>query len=204
MTKQTTSPASRSKVRIFYVDADLAPGDLSELTNTLTTAIRPTHALSRTGQLQRLTPGTPDGDGNGAGDTPVYLDERAEVIEEPVDETTTPKARRNYRKPQPVDMDMTAGGKKPFEQYAVEKGPTAHRGKYLVTAAWLHDFANLQAITADHVFTCYKAADWTFDVTDPTVTFRQLKKEGLGTLKRGTFSINHLGLAEVKKMKPAT
>jgi hypothetical protein len=52
--------------------------------------------------------------------------------------------------------------------------------------------------------TCYKAADWTFDVTDPAVTLRTLKGERLlDAAGRGKFTVNHLGLAAVQKMKPA-
>src|SRR5438094_1598270 len=47
MPKQNPSPPTRSKVRIFYVDADLAQGDMQELTIAITSAIRPTHVLAR-------------------------------------------------------------------------------------------------------------------------------------------------------------
>lgn len=200
MRKQSPS-SERSKVRIFFVDADLAPGDMEELTHALTSAIRPTHVLTRVGQTQRLAPARADAGGDGAHDAEPALEE-ADLTVEPEREAPTPKGparARSYRKPQPVDLDMNAGGKA-FEEFAKEKAPTSHRGKYLVAAAWLHDYAKVETITADHVFTCYKAAGWTFDVSDPTVTFRQLKMEGLGGLKRGNFSINHLGLAEVQKM----
>ena len=203
MRRQQSGSSERSKVRLFYVDADLAPGDMQELTTALTSAIRPTHVLTRVNPAGKLTTGRlVNGDEDGVVDTDIDLAEVVEVPEEPDSSARTakgPSRPRTYRKPKPVDMDMSAGGKA-FEKFAREKGPTAHRAKYLVAAAWLHDYAKIETVTADHVFTCYKAADWTFDVTDPTVNFRTLKAEGLGALKHGKFSINHLGLAEVKKM----
>lgn len=206
MAKQTpASPSGRSKVRIFYIDADVAPGDLRELTNTFATAIRPTHTVTQTGQVQQLPPATTDGDGNGAHDAPVDLDDTAEVIEQPVDEAAPAKpTARRYKTPKIVDMDMNGDGTA-FEDFARAKGPKSHRDKYLVAAAWCQEHAKQDGITPGHVLTCYKAADWTFDVTDPAVNLRSLKGERLlDSAARGKYRVNHLGLAEVKKMKAAT
>ena len=203
MPKQNSSPPTRSKVRIFYVDADLAQGDMQELTIGITSAIRPTHVLARASTPSRIAPTLTDGGGNGSSDH-TELVEASEIIEEPVNEAPpTPKAatRRTYKKPQPVELNMKAGDKA-WAEFAQEKGPTSHRDKYLVAAVWLQEYAKVQAITADHVFTCYKAADWTFDVSDPAVTLRALKAEGLLVpASRGKFTVNHLGIAEVEKMK---
>src|SRR5438128_2329791 len=78
MAKPNPSPSNRSKVRIFFVDADLAPGDMHELTSALTTAIRPTHVLTRVGATPRLTPA--EDDGNGAREAHADVDEQADVI----------------------------------------------------------------------------------------------------------------------------
>ena len=111
--------------------------------------------------------------------------------------------RRSYQKPVLIKLDMSAGAV-PWAQFASNKGPRSDRGMHLVAAAWLHEHAHFETITPVHVFTCYKSAGWTFDVNDPTGTFRALKEEGLGTLKGGRFRINPLGLAEVEKMTTAT
>jgi len=194
--------SDRSKVRIFYVDADLATGDLETLTAALTQAIRPTHVLAKNGTPARLAAPVTHVDGNGreADEVEEAEVEIAEESEEARSEITGPAKKRMYPKPVPVDIDMKAGGK-PWVEFAAEKGPTAHRSKYLVAAAWLHEYPKLTSITANHVFTCYKAAGWTFDVVDPSVALRQLKGEGLFTGKGGKFEINHLGVAEVEKMK---
>jgi hypothetical protein len=96
---------------------------------------------------------------------------------------------------------MNAGGKS-FESFAAEKGqPTDHTVRYLVAAAWLSEYAKIQTISVDHIFTCYKSAGWTFDVGDPGSPFRYLKRGGFGDTKTGKFTINHLGIAKVEKMK---
>lgn len=208
MPKHNQTSSERSKIRIMFVEGDFAPGDFHELTHALQNAIRPGPFLVRHGLPTR--PGASAATGAVKSES---VGEVAEAEVEALDEgqegdgqvETTGSARgparsRYYRKARPVEMDMAAGGK-PFEDYAAEKGPTSHRSRYLVAAAWLHELAKIEAVTADHVFTCYKTASWTFDVIDPTATFRQLKKEGLGSLKHGTFSINHLGLSEVARMR---
>lgn len=204
MPKSNPPSAQRSKVRIFFVDADLAPGDLQELTTALTSAIRPTHVISRNGTVPRLSSST-------VADGAVSLADVEELESDFVDDTPVveeiteraPAKKRNYRKPVPVAIDMKAGGK-PFPDFAVEKGPSDYRSRYLVAASWLHDYPKITAITADHVFTCYKSAGWTFDIKDPALPLRKLKSEGLGTTKDGNFSINHLGLAQVETMKAAS
>lgn len=207
MPKNSIPNKERSKVRILFVEGDFAPGDLQELTQALASAVRPAQLTSRSAIPLRI------------GATPVNSAAQVESSEVPFqpelaltddvptpeEETTTTTPTRSankprvYRKPQPVNMDMRAGDT-PFTEFAKLKAPESHRERYLVAAAWLHEHARIEEITSDHVFTCYKAAGWTFDIADPTVTFRQLKSEGLGTTKRGTFAINHLGIALVEKM----
>lgn len=197
MAKHSSGSGERSKVRIFFVEADLGPGDMQDLTHALTTAMRPYGTSPRTMFGKVPPPPAPAADG----EQQVEPGEADLVVDEPSPTSVTRQAHRarSYRKPVPVDMDMKAGGLA-FVEYAKQKAPTAHRAKYLVAAAWLHEYASEASISADHVFTCYKAAGWTFDVQDPSAPLRQLKMDGFGTLKRGIFSINHLGIAEVEKM----
>ncbi len=195
MAKHPPSSPERSKVRILFVEADVASGDMQQLTQALTAAIRPAPQIVR----QQIVASA------------ATLAAEPIIDVEPIDAETVeengarhtggkPPARvRTYRKPTPVDMDMKAGGK-PFTDFAAEKKPESHRWRYLVAAAWLDEYAQLKTINIDHVYTCYKAAGWTFDITDPTQVFRDLKADALGATKQGDFTINHLGLAEVEKM----
>lgn len=212
MAKYSQTGSERSKVRIFFVEGDFAPGDLQQLTQALTTAIRPTHVATRGALAGRIAPPAGNGTGaaNGEGDV-------AEVEIEPVGEdfaddaetqvapvSRGPSKPRVYRKPKVVDIDLSGGeGGKSFEEFATEKKPDDHVTRYLVIAVWLHEHAKIETIRVDHVFTCYKSMDWTFDVSDPSWPFRKLKADGMGTTKAGSFSVGHLGIAKVKKMAPA-
>jgi len=205
-----SSSGDRSKVRLLYVDADMAAGDMSSLTNALMAAIRPTHVVGRTGSVQQIAPPAPttaDSNGHGKG-TPDG--EQTELLEEePIasEEPSMPAAKaarsgpRPYRKLNIVEMDMNSGDDS-WMDFAKRKDPGSHRAKHLVAATWLHDNRKLETITVDHIFTCYKFADWIWDVSgDPTTVLRDLKKASLGALTQGKFTINQLGLAEVQKMK---
>lgn len=207
MNKKPSGLSERSKVKILFVEGDFAPGDLKELTQALTSAIKPNviRYLPKAGPqlLANDVRNSNSEDVLDAADEDVYQsDDSPELDDAPEEKAKAPGKPRTYRKPTPVNIDMSSGGKS-FKDFSAEKGPTSHRAKYLVAAAWLHDYAKIESITADHVFTCYKSANWNFDIGDPTVTFRQLKKDALGSLEKGHFKINHLGIAEVFDMKPS-
>lgn len=68
-------------------------------------------------------------------------------------------------------------------------------------AAWFHDHAETPVITADHVYTCYRAMNWTLEVTNPNQPFADVQRKGWGEYKNKTFAINHIGISQVQKMK---
>ena len=201
MDKQNPVGGERSKVRMLYVEGEFAPGEIQALAMTFARPLP-----SARPPQKRIVGASTD---NGA-----VLDAEHEIEinvdgvgEETVEANGTsvsagPKAsrgKRTYPSPATVDIDL-ASGDMPFTTFANEKRPDKQRDKYLVVAEWLRAYGNTPEITAGHVRTCYIAADWTFDVQDPAQPFRNLKKEGLGTISDGKFTINHLGTAAVKKM----
>jgi hypothetical protein len=206
MAKQNQGGGERSRIRLFYVEGDFAPGELRELTHAFSNAVRPTHVLTR-GALTPPRLPAPAADGNGIGSGEIAdaeLDPSEELVSEPADGPAakrTPKPRV-YRKPEAVAIELESGDKS-WKEFAAEKATAAssHRTKYLVAVTWLNEYRDLTTATADHVFTLYKAAGWNFDIGDPTGTFRQLRKDRVGSLDHGSFSVNHLGIAEVNDMK---
>lgn len=200
-------PGGRSKIRLFFVDADLAPGDMEQLTNALSNAIRPTHLITKVPAAPRI--------GSGAAATASQDEmEEAELIDdndegengdELEEQGTVAKAAprvRSVKKVTPVDsLDQNAGGKS-FKEFAAEKGnPIETTSRFLVVAYWLSEYAKISEISVDHVYTCYKFANWTFKLPDPGQFFRNFKKDGLGSNKKGLFSINQIGRARVEEMK---
>jgi hypothetical protein len=200
MAKQPPSPIGRSKVRMFYVDADLASGEMEQLTEALRNAIRPTHMITSAPALSQIT-----GNGRRKTEAEIEMAETAETVSE-VDnddeQPSRPPRQRKYRSPKILsDLDLTGGGKKTFSDFASEKGnPTEHTTRYLIAAYWCADLIGVDTITSDHVYTCYRSAGWTFDVQDPTRAFRKLKSQGYGDLDDGRFTINHIGRSRVEKI----
>lgn len=212
MAKNNNPPqgGGRSKIRLFFVDADLAPGDMQELTNALTSAIRPTHIITKVPAVAHI------GSGPAASAAGTEEVEDAEIVDDfPDDEDAesgageqgnAPKGASRVRSPRKVtvidSLDPNAGGK-PFKEFAVEKGnPADITSRFLIAAYWLDEYAKISEVSVDHIYTCHKfAAGWTFKAADPVATFRYFKREGLGTTKNGLFSINHIGRARVEEMK---
>ena len=201
MPKQPIHPNGRSKFRLLFIDGDLAPGELQDLTQAIAGAMRPTHMLSAGPRPIQIAGGT-------------QAPKADEVVEEEelasaslVEQESTPGAparparERKYRSPNVVnDLRMDAGGKA-FGEFAREKGnPEEHTKRFLLAATWLKHFANLPTVSVDHIFTCYHAVDWRFDIPDPGQPFRKLKSQRLGDTSDGKFTINHIGVARVEKM----
>lgn len=197
-------PSGRSRIRAFFIDADLAPGDMQELTAALTNAMRPTHVISRTTNTARLGRG---GDGSDAveGIDDVEVQE-ADVVDDGADEpgvvASKPAGKpRKYRSPKLVEMNMDGDGT-PFAAFAAAKGnPDDHQTRFLIAAYWLAQHAGVATASVDHVYTCYQAADWRFDIQDPAFPFRRLGKK-YGETKDAKFTIGHIGRSAVEKMKP--
>ncbi|MEO7966253.1 MAG: hypothetical protein ABIT38_20315 [Gemmatimonadaceae bacterium] len=212
MPKPPPPPSGRSKVRVFFVDADFAPGDMEKFTEALTQAVRPENRLSAPPvTVRRLNAGNGKPhlesiETNGDGD--VELEQLEEVESDPV-EVEAPRATtrtRSYPAPKIVtDLDTNAGGK-PFDEFALNKGnPKDHLTRFLIAAAWLYECPKIPTVSMHHVYTCYKAPGntWEWDLKDADGVFRKMKKEGWGEVAKGKFTINQIGRGLVDKMKPA-
>jgi hypothetical protein len=72
--------------------------------------------------------------------------------------------------------------------------PKSNHKRYLKIAAWLHDHRNIEAVTADHIYTCYRHLSWPIDILDFAQPLRELKhKQFFTTPERGKYAINQLG-----------
>jgi hypothetical protein len=204
MPKQPNQPSGRSKIRLLYIDGDLSSGDLRDITQAIAGTLRPVPIIAKAQIASRNA-----ADENSADDKQasgeleeVQETDASENVNEQPETPREPAKPRKYRSPKVVnDLNMKSGGK-PFAEFAVEKGnPSEHMTRYLIATYWLEEHAKISPATVDHVYTCYKAANWSFDVVDPTKAFRNLKSNGDGEVKDGKFTINHLGKDRVEKMK---
>ena len=98
-----------------------------------------------------------------------------------------------------VDVDLKSGDM-PFEDFVREKNPQSMLDKYLTIATWFKRYRQIETVTADHVYTGYKKMGWGTDINDMSQPFRDLKRAGRGEVKKGTFTINHLGEDLIDKL----
>jgi hypothetical protein len=72
-----------------------------------------------------------------------------------------------------------------------------------VIAAWFKLHRKEDAITVDHIYTCYRIIEWSCNIPDFSSPLRALKHKQLFDQKgKGLYAINHLGLAKVDKLGP--
>ncbi|MES0099762.1 hypothetical protein [Mesorhizobium sp. M0019] len=101
--------------------------------------------------------------------------------------------------PKVLELDLMSGGS--FEAFANEHTPKNDTERNLVVLAWFKEHRPDEAVTANHVYTCYRAIKWPSGIDDFSWPLRALKKEQLVTSPhRGQYAINHLGIARVEKM----
>jgi hypothetical protein len=112
------------------------------------------------------------------------------------------RVRSRPRKPAPtpavLELDLTTDTS--LASFAQKANPKSHLKRYLVVAAWFKEHRNIDAITSDHVYTCYRSLKWPLDINDFAQPLRDLKARQYFTApEKGSYAINHLGLQQVEK-----
>jgi hypothetical protein len=203
-TKKTGDmPARSNKIRFVLVEADISDGNLSELTNAITNALKPSYPFVQRPTLPRTTtpqilPPAPNGDEPEIEDTEEPETVETESAEEGT--TSTPKAprKKTYKQPQYLP-DLFADKGAVFKEFAKERAPKNKQQKYLVAAFWLKEHGNNPTVNADKIFTCFKTAGWSVGVLDWAQPFhnlvhsKEMRKEG------NEWVINPLGEDTVNK-----
>lgn len=205
MAKQSTPKSGTSRIRFIMLDAEIPEGDLSQITEAIQNALKPT----ATTIIQQRVQGRP-----AIASLPqeaVEMDanqdfESVDAEEVPDAKPARAKAAPRVRKPSTpkvVDpLDLTSGVS--LESYATPKAPKSEPDRNLVILAWFHEHRANEPVTVGHVYTCYRAMKWPSGIEDFSWPLRALKKEQLiGSPGRGQYVINHLGLARVEKMGAA-
>jgi hypothetical protein len=177
-------------------DAEVPEGEIGQITQAIQNALRgPVQVAAR-----RLPPPAalkaPEANGHaGEAEAEAEFEQEDDVVD--VDVTPAPPTRpRAPRKPAPkpsvIQFDITSDP--PLSSLA---DPKSNHKRYLKLAAWLHDHRGIEAITADHIYTCYRHLGWPTDILDFAQPLRELKhKQYFTTPERGKYAINQLGLAK--------
>jgi hypothetical protein len=191
MAKNSAAAKYPSRIRFVMVEAELGDGDIGQITQAITNALRPAPTA-----LKRIAAPAPQMNGNSEQHS------EPEVIEDGADEVETvdltpgmpkPKTQRKAApKPSVIELDVTSD---PALSSLID--PKSNHRRFLAIAAWLHDHRKIEAVTADHIYTCYRHLGWPTDILDFAQPLRELKyKQYFATPERGKYAINQLGLAK--------
>lgn len=57
-------------------------------------------------------------------------------------------------------LDLQPKGKQKFVDFAAEKQPQIHKERQVCALYWLKEVADLESVNANHIYTCYRVANW--------------------------------------------
>lgn len=200
--QKTTDPA---RIRFVLVDAELPAGtDLGQIAHAIQNALRPAVAAAPPSRTPRALNGpSPNGktveklEAEGDADGAVAESQETEAAEEA---TRNPRPRRKVTSKTPNVLDLHLTGNPSFVDFANQKNPKSQADRFLVIAAWLKDHCEIGAITPDHIYTCYRIAKWSTNISDFAAPLRSLKHRQLMGQTEAGYEINHLGLARVEDL----
>lgn len=191
MAKQAARSGGTSRIRFVMFDAEVPEGEIGQLTQAMQKALLGTTPITVQRVVAPAALKAPETNGNGS-----EPEVEAEAdFEEPSMEAAPARAktpRKPAPKPNVIDIDVTS---EPALSTLVD--PKSNHKRYLMIAAWLHDHRNTPAVTADHIWTCFRHLKWPTDILDFAQPLRELKhKQYFTTPERGKYAINQLGLAK--------
>jgi hypothetical protein len=179
--KPSASRTGTSRIRFILLDAEIAEGDLGQITTAIQNALKPngtaTHRLSSQ-PAPRI---------ESSGIAEAYPDLENGLIDQTIEappEADAPRAPREAptRKPtapKVLDLDMTSGVS--LESFAATHAPKNDIERNLVVLAWFKEHRKEEAVTANHVYTGYRALKWPSGIDDFSWPLRALKRDQLVT-----------------------
>lgn len=196
----TTKTGGTSRIRFVMVDAEIADGDIGQITQAIQNALR---GPSPSVVIKHIA--APAAMNNGATESQEF--EEGEVQEtngvDVVDATLQPAKQRVIRKPAPTPniIDIEMNNEVSLATFAQNKDSKSQHKKYLIAATWLKEHRNIDAISSDHIYTCFRSIGWPTNILDFAQPLRELKsKKYFTSPEKGLYAINHIGLDYVKKL----
>jgi hypothetical protein len=210
MAKGSTSKSGgTSKVKIFYMEADLQEGEITQVTQMIQ------NALGGRPAVQRLNgPAAPRSLPALVNDVAhTELDSTAEVVDEVEveDVAAVPAKVKAPRKTRPPNLDnaVKPGEEPTFAAYTSSMNLKSNAKRILAVAGWLYEQRDAMSITGDRAYTCFRFVDWKTAEVDFDQPLRQFKSDKLleqSTEQKGSgeYSINDLGLKKVAELRSSS
>jgi hypothetical protein len=201
MARSTGKGGGPSRIRFIMVEADLGDGDIGQVTQAISNALRgptPTTIKRIAAPVQPLNGHADQADAEVIDDE---LDEAAEAA----DATPRVTRQRLERKPAPTPevLSIDFNSAEPtLSAFVAEHKAESHQPRYLVAAAWFHEHGGVTKVTPAHIYTAYRWLKWPLTLKDFAQPLRDHKRDKLfGSTEKGTYTINHIGLQRVADMK---
>ncbi|CDN46537.1 hypothetical protein [Neorhizobium galegae] len=198
MAKGTTAKTGgTSKIRFIMVEAEIADGDIGQITQAIQNALKTSSPVT----TQRIAGPSVKAV---AREAEIDADDEVEEAEVVEIETTVraprPKVQRAAKPaPEVLELDMTSGTS--LASYVHGANPKSNNKRYLLIAAWFKEHRETPAVTAAHIYTGFRTLKWPVNIPDFAQPLRDLKFAKYMTApEKGHYAINHLGIAEVEAM----
>lgn len=165
MAKQPTSKNGTSRIRFIMLDAEIPEGDLSQITSAIQNALKPATTI-----IQQRLPAHQSNTTLPLGSTDADDEPKEELVEFeddiPAEAPAQVRVARQRRPtvPKVLELDLTSGVS--FESYAAKHSPKNDTDRNLVVLAWFKEHRPDEAVTANHVYTCYRAMKWPSGIDD--------------------------------------
>ena len=164
MAKQSPPKTGVARVRFIMVDAEIPDGDLSQITMAIQNALKPTVIQQRVNPQAR--PNALAFESSEADDERLVEDpqeDAEEVTTEPVRRARSAKPRK-YASPKVIPLELFA--EPSLEDFVRRHPPKTEREKNLVVAAFFKEHRGEDEVTVNHIYTCYRALNWSTSIED--------------------------------------
>jgi hypothetical protein len=117
-----------------------------------------------------------------------------------------PKKLQSTKKNQPIpavlDLKLDQGSV-PFKLFTEQKNPSSINDRVLVAAVWMKDYAKIEEITVDHLFTAFRYMNWNPQppsYSQVLVDLRRKQQKFDKGSSPGAYRINLVGYRAVSEM----
>jgi hypothetical protein len=190
-----------SRVRFVLFDAEVPDGEMGSLMQTIQNALRlpaPAPAVQR---IAAAPKSAPEASASDAMETEVAEEAEFEEIS-PAAQSASRQSRQRRtvsRTPKVIDLDMNT--EVSLAEFARDKDVGSQAKKYMVCAAWFKEHRSIDAVTEHHIYTCFKAMNWSTNIPNFAQPLRDLKaKQQFFEKSEKGYEINHIGIDFVKKL----
>lgn len=199
MAKSAVKAGGTSRIRFVMFDAEVGDGEIGQITQAIQNALRGSVQVTTARLPAPAALKAPEFNGH-VPEAEVEFEQDEEIVDETPAAARQPRAKRTVAKtPKVVEIDMNA--EISLATFASDKDAGSQAKKYMICAAWLKEHRGIDAVTENHIYTCFKSMDWSTNIPNFAQPLRDLKaKQQYFEKSDKGYEINHIGIDFVKKL----